>query len=70
MSEVMNIPRLRFPDFEDHYSKYRLDQLLDLLTDFEANGSFASVKEHVTVYDDHNFAWSVRATDLENNSDL
>ena len=69
MSEVTNIPILRFPEFEDHYSKYRLDQLLDLLTDFEANGSFASVKENVTVYDDHNFAWYVRATDLENNSD-
>ena len=70
MSDVKNIPRLRFPEFEDHYSKYRLDQLLDLLTDFEANGSFASVKENVTVYDDHNFAWYVRATDLENNTDL
>jgi type I restriction enzyme S subunit len=41
-----------------------------LLTDFEANGSFADVAENVQVYDHEQFAWYVRATDLENDSVL
>jgi type I restriction enzyme S subunit len=55
-----------FPDWEEK----KLGEALELLTDFEANGSFASVKENVTIYDDSNFAWYVRATDLENRSSL
>jgi type I restriction enzyme S subunit len=47
-----------------------LDSCMTLLTDFEANGSFASVKENVTIYDVKNYAWYVRATDLEKNSPL
>jgi type I restriction enzyme S subunit len=45
-----------------------LDSCLDLLTDFEANGSFESVAANVQVVDSENFAWYVRATDLENGS--
>ena len=47
-----------------------LNDILDLLTDFEANGSFADVKKNVTVYDSKNYAWYVRATDLEKKSSL
>lgn len=47
-----------------------LNDCLDLLTDFEANGSFEFIAENVTVYDVENYAWYVRATDLENNSGL
>lgn len=43
---------------------------LDLLTDFEANGSFEDVAKNVSIFDFDGFAWYVRATDLENNSDL
>lgn len=48
----------------------KLNDCLDLLTDFEANGSFADVKANVKVYDESGYAWYVRATDLENGSDL
>ena len=47
-----------------------LNECLELLTDFEANGSFESVANNVNIYDNENFAWYVRATDLEKNSDL
>lgn len=47
-----------------------LNDLLHLLTDFEANGSFASVKENVQVSEGKDYAWYVRATDLENKSSL
>ena len=44
----------------------KLNDILELLTDFEANGSFADVKANVIVYDNKEYAWYVRATDLEN----
>lgn len=47
-----------------------LNDCLDLLTDFESNGSFASVAANVRVYDHEEFAWYVRATDMENSSSL
>lgn len=43
-------------------------ELIELLTDFDANGSFASVADNVNVSDGFGFAWYVRSTDLENNS--
>ncbi|MDX9960864.1 MAG: restriction endonuclease subunit S [Aliarcobacter sp.] len=47
-----------------------VNDTLELLTDFEANGSFESVANNVTISDNSNFAWYVRATDLEKNSNL
>jgi type I restriction enzyme S subunit len=52
----------------EDWSTASLDSCLDLLTDFEANGSFESVAANVQVVDSENFAWYVRATDLENGS--
>jgi type I restriction enzyme, S subunit len=51
-----------------HWNLYPLRRSISLLTDYEANGSFASVKENVSVgpWKDGS-AWFVRATDLENN---
>jgi type I restriction enzyme, S subunit len=48
----------------------RLDDCLELLTDFEANGSFAGVKENVKIFESIEYAWYVRATDLENESKI
>ncbi len=42
--------------------------VLELLTDYEANGSFNELKENVNTYKEQNYAWYVRATDLENNN--
>ena len=66
------VPKLRFLEFRDRvvWEESTLNDYLKLLTDFEANGSFADVKKNVTVYDKPNFAWYVRATDLENSSSL
>ena len=70
--EGEKVPKLRFKEFEKEgeWVEKKLHYFLDLLTDFEANGSFADVKENVRVFDEPNYAWYVRATDLENKSDL
>jgi len=47
-----------------------VDEQLKLLTDFEANGSFESVAQNVSIKDNDGYAWYVRATDLENSSRL
>jgi type I restriction enzyme S subunit len=41
-----------------------------LLTDFEATGSFADVNSNVRVFSEPNYAWYVRATDLEKKTPL
>jgi type I restriction enzyme S subunit len=46
----------------------KVNDIIDLLTDYDANGSFASVAENVKVYDNVEYAWYVRSTDLEKNS--
>lgn len=45
----------------------KIENLLDFLTDYEANGSFSNLKKNTVTYNDKNYAWFVRATDLENN---
>lgn len=47
-----------------------VNDLIDLLTDYDANGSFSSVAENVKVFDYEKYAWYVRSTDLENNSSM
>jgi len=49
---------------------YTVRDLIDLLTDYDANGSFESVAVNVKTYDYEEYAWYVRSTDLENNSSL
>jgi len=45
-----------------------LRRCISFLTDFEANGSFQTIKDNVQIVDDDTkYAWYVRATDLENN---
>ncbi|WP_019670776.1 restriction endonuclease subunit S [Eudoraea adriatica] len=54
----------------EDWNLHQVIDLIDLLTDYDANGSFASVAENVKVYDYEKFAWYVRSTDLEKNSNL
>jgi type I restriction enzyme, S subunit len=49
-----------------HWKALTLRRGIAFLTDFEANGSFSSIKDNVNVDGSENFAWYVRATDLEN----
>lgn len=44
-----------------------LNDYLDLLTDYDANGSFADMVANVHTEWGHGYAWYVRATDLEQN---
>ncbi|WP_417558585.1 restriction endonuclease subunit S [Mesoflavibacter zeaxanthinifaciens] len=54
----------------EEWKLFKVNDLLELLTDYDANGSFSSVAENVKVYDSENFAWYVRSTDLEKKSSL
>jgi type I restriction enzyme S subunit len=54
----------------ENWRLYLVNDLIELLTDYDANGSFSSVAENVKVYDYEQFAWYVRSTDLENNSKM
>ncbi|MCH7400071.1 restriction endonuclease subunit S [Belliella sp. DSM 107340] len=54
----------------EDWDLFQVIDLIDLLTDYDANGSFASVAENVKVFDYEKFAWYVRSTDLENNSKM
>jgi type I restriction enzyme, S subunit len=49
-----------------HWAHFEFKFLLQLLTDFEANGSFASVKQNVKILETDGPVWYVRMTDLQN----
>ena len=49
-----------FPDWEEK----KLDDIINFLSDYTANGSFASLKENVTYFLNLNYAALVRTTDL------
>ena len=44
----------------------KLDELLDVLTDYTANGSFASLAKNVTVKDEQDYAKWIRIQNLDN----
>ncbi len=47
-----------------------LGELVSILTDYTANGSFASLKENVTYFNEPNFAALVRTTDLKKKNSI
>lgn len=68
MSKEINIlPELRFPEFVNlaGWEKKEFGELLSFLSDYTANGSFASLKENVQYYTSEEYAVLVRTTDLE-----
>jgi len=62
MTEMGTIP--------EDWEIVRVNDLLELLTDFEANGSFEKTAQNVRVFNHEEYAWYVRATDLENSTPL
>ncbi|NDY72713.1 hypothetical protein DO021_04175 [Desulfobacter hydrogenophilus] len=46
----------------------KLGELLELLTDYHANGSYKKLKEHVTLLDEPDYAIMIRTTNFENNN--
>lgn len=54
------------PETNPHgYIKAPMGDYMTLLTDFSSNGSYKTLDSGVTMYDEPNFAWMVRTTDLE-----
>ena len=62
-----NVPNLRFPEFQGEWEKHELNDICETITDFVAAGSFASLRENVTYYQEDNYAQLVRTIDLKNN---
>ncbi|AVQ98366.1 hypothetical protein OBCHQ24_04850 [Oceanobacillus iheyensis] len=52
-------------EIPESWEVIQFKEIIDFLTDYEANGSFSDLKENVTVYDEPSYAYYVRATDLE-----
>ena len=50
------------------FSIVKIGSLPMLVTDYVANGSFASLKQNVKLYQEPNYAYFVRNTDLKSNS--
>ena len=48
------------------WEQRKVIDLLELLTDYDANGSFADMAANVHTFDGDGYAWYVRTTDLEN----
>jgi type I restriction enzyme, S subunit len=48
----------------DSWEVVKIVEVLDLMTDYVANGSFASLRENTTVYDSKEYAYYVRLFDL------
>ena len=56
MSEMIKIP--------DGWNKSDLGSIIELLTDYTANGSFESLRDNVQYYNSEEYAVLVRTTDL------
>ena len=62
------IPEDELPfDIPENWCWCRLEELISLLTDFSANGSYEKLDSNVKMYDEPNYALMVRTTDLERN---
>ena len=67
---VKGMKQMEIGMIPEDWRVYTVLELIDLLTDYDANGSFSSVAENVKSYNYEEYAWYVRSTDLENNSKL
>ncbi len=67
-SENVIMKTSEFGDIPENFSIVKLGSLPMLVTDYVANGSFASLKENVTLYQEPNYAYFIRNTDLKSGS--
>lgn len=58
----------KFGEIPVNFSVAKVGSIPMLVTDYVANGSFASLKENVTLYQEPNYAYFVRNTDLKSGS--
>ena len=57
-----------FGQIPEDFSVVKVGSLKMLVTDYVANGSFASLKKNVTLYQEPNYAYFIRNTDLKSGS--
>jgi type I restriction enzyme S subunit len=57
--------QIRLPGFSGEWKNVFLAEVIDVLADYTANGSFESLKDNVKYYESRNFAVLVRTTDLD-----
>jgi len=72
LKELDNLIKARFVEMfgnpvnnEKGFVKAPMGDYMTLLTDFSSNGSYKTLDSGVTMYDEPNYAWMVRTTDLE-----
>lgn len=66
----MQLCRYKYDELNKKYDDWDLVKINDLnleVTDYVANGSFKSLADNVTLYDDKEYALYVRNTDLKVN---
>ncbi len=65
-----NIPRVNseFGEIPEDFAVVKVGSLPMLVTDYVANGSFASLKANVNLYQEPNYAYFIRNTDLKSGS--
>lgn len=51
-----------------HFSIIKLGDVLEILTDYHANGAYEKLKENVELLDNENYAVMIRTTNFENNN--
>lgn len=56
-----------FSEYDDELDHVNLGNIIEVLTDYHANGSYKVLKENVEIKKEPDFAWLVRSTDFENN---
>lgn len=72
LKELDNLIKARFVEMfgnpannEKGFIKAPMGDYMTVLTDFSSNGSYKTLDSGVTMYDEPNYAWMVRTTDLE-----
>lgn len=63
-----NLKDSEFGEIPHDFPVVKIGSIPMLVTDYVANGSFASLKENVTLYQEPNYAYFVRNTDLKSGS--
>ena len=65
-----SIPRVNseFGEIPENFAVVKVGSLPMLVTDYVANGSFASLKANVNLYQEPNYAYFIRNTDLKSGS--
>ena len=60
--EMFGDPKINQKEWKKTY----MEEYIDVLTDFSANGSYTTLDSKVVMYDEPNYAYMVRTIDLEN----